>query len=106
MKADCQGLVPRRNLLERNLSSGPHLIASKATIEWELLIGATTVTHNSICCLQKTQTRLSNNWLKRSNPFLSREEPPKAMRLENRLSANWFGSSSEMHIREIRSRSP
>src|ERR1700722_12116787 len=104
MKADCQTLVPRRNFWERNLSSGPHLITSKATIAWELLIGVTTVTRNWICCLQKTETKLSNNWLKRSNPFLSREEPPKATRLENRLSANWFGSSSEMRIREIRSR--
>jgi len=53
----------------------------------ELPIGATTVTPNWIYCLQKTAIKPSENWLKRSSPFLSKEVLPPVMRLENRLSA-------------------
>jgi hypothetical protein len=38
-----------------------HSIILRATTAWELLIGATTVTADSICCRQKTAIRLSKH---------------------------------------------
>src|SRR5207245_11340476 len=87
-KADSQNLAPRQNFWDRNHCFGPRLSISRRTTEWQLPIGVTTVTASSLCCLQQIGTTPSDNSPKRSDPSLSKEAHPPAMRLESRLSAN------------------
>src|SRR5579864_6380415 len=102
MKAAFLSFGLRQNFPDRNHSFGRHLTIWRRATGWESLTGATTVMFSSICHPRKTAMEPSEHCPKRSSPFLSKEVHPKAMRLENTLSANWFGSSSATRTGEIR----